>query len=1279
MDNGASSIDFVKLLHMIQTPYDGSLSKRMKRLPLVLNIPERAIATKALRWLDFEPMDHYVAFAKILCALASICHNPYLGSAQTDGSRSLYFNGNIPKVDPVYEALVTPEGTFCGYRLWIFINDPVFDFGLGLKKLVEKNREMGVSSGGNYGAARVTSARPVSHNCYRDVISVTDIITKMWAHYIGDINFQSHTIDDLHDPLHEIIKDTSPISPYNILTVQNAMELYTTGICKEQKDINRYFNTASGGVNISSFRGFPFKHLAYKIALISFSPEILSNAPLPHIIARDFNLKAKTIRSDLDKRQTELNEARQRRDALVDQNRNNGGDDDDAEEDFETEMLNEVVSELNALDINIQSKQQECDRLTRALLDIESYIKDTGTSTGQMMGSEHDSLEAIFATTNATIAQRIRNSEELKSIKKKYGHDPVEFRKHMEAFKKNKVQTFFHAVYYSNQVTNTFVSGRRWFLSLPPEKQWGESFQHVEGLSIWANFRIRLTCHMACVFGVLSNFRAATIIYLASLNAFYYNYGLHANVFLNGDPGYGKSFLILLMKLLLFPGAISYVTHLTEQAENIDGSGGKSSSDVVVGMEECPRSIFGLNDQGKPIPAGPNIKSQLAACFNKSRSFYRTNDGKRSVQEDYNRTMQVQLIANNDAALASGTPLHQRYIQLYMRNLDRVGVTAQDMFLKPQWAMNSEDKDGVSHFYGLVSWKVFLWEKAIEAKVFDIGICMDYANFIVGKFCEYLKGLNIKPPNVRQLDQFLQLCRSATLINGVVSEFYSELGLKKKTDENGNIRPFAPEDLLRLEMWGFCTEEIVCDLWILNEEQFVPHLKYEIATIIGKLANMKHVDGKWTLDAQETMFRSETRTQTTMEGVGAGAVQTSQQISVMNYHYIQLSSSSGSINTSRFSDQISRIKSQMKEDTSEVNIHQAIKDLTKEYVSSPVLELVLGNDGKTMTFRPKYENGHPVLQKIPAAIIDADPDPKARNARICIAHVLVGKYQPNLMRKCIESLANKYQPRRTYITGMPYQEVRAPKRRFARGDEDEPFEEDDDGQNELGGEEIIDTYHQVFDVVTIPYADKLMKISNMFMSDKFTDSVVNSSISSSDHSSQGQGVSTSDYNKHAVYKLDGDPEVLYARQYWRRCGLDPDKCMHSLPRFASSLAADIRKGHPALSKIQQNLVKDYPKEVVDEVKRSMDEIARYSRIGETEDDLRDVPGYSSLFQELDSSDLTDISDNSLDGCEEIRMTKRRRYLDQFMPEWSTIKTASSENNDNSNLMSNNDDDDDDDY
>lgn len=315
---------------------------------------------------------------------------------------------------------------------------------------------------------------------------------------------------------------------------------------------------------------------------------------------------------------------------------------------------------------------------------------------------------------------------------------------------------------------------------------------------------------------------------------------LHWNCIYTGESATSKSFVFEAMKLMSIEGTVTEVTYQTTRADAIDGD----QNDHITVFNEAPPGLFqsGKNNQNEEALA--MMKEKLTSNRCRTKTFERDEEtGERRNRIAVSSQIGVYMGATNDNPALAEEAVRTRFHWGEFERIFRKDKNISDYQNK---AFHMEGKPELMKQYNKFLFyckdqhmKVFYVWKFIFCKIIQ-DIDLDAADIVLKGITSYLKRKYTIQTPPRTVERYRILCRIMTITNALDIVFNYKGG-------KHNGKPFELEQLLDVEPWLYCTEEIaICAFHMVAVE--IPQLSS---------AKTKTIRGIWELFKRSPKYKKD--------------------------------------------------------------------------------------------------------------------------------------------------------------------------------------------------------------------------------------------------------------------------------------------------------------------------------------------------------------------------------------------------------------------------------------
>jgi len=347
-------------------------------------------------------------------------------------------------------------------------------------------------------------------------------------------------------------------------------------------------------------------------------------------------------------------------------------------------------------------------------------------------------------------------------------------------------------------------------------------------LSLFANRVIKIMEEAEQYFLISTAHREFYLIMHARLDAYRRNFGLHLNIFQTGEGATSKSFLFDLMKSNSVSGTIDQLTYETAKSNAVDGN----RNDTITVCHEAPPGMFNTS-KNKNIDSSAEamFKERLTSNFVSCKTFYMDEaTGKRSQRTTKSECIGVWMGATNDDPTDVEEALKTRFCWGNFEKTKRPGKDIDDC-INGERALSRVDRlarEEVKLEWKEEQYRVFLLEKMIWCgQIKNVEMT---AFFIVKqKFKKMYDGQSVREAETRDWERIFIFARIQAICTALTAVFQVKGGEYYE-------QPFDEDQLLAVEPYLVCTEEMVFFTLTLMDSQFVHPAEHKI---LNKVYHMK--------------------------------------------------------------------------------------------------------------------------------------------------------------------------------------------------------------------------------------------------------------------------------------------------------------------------------------------------------------------------------------------------------------------------------------------------------
>lgn len=338
----------------------------------------------------------------------------------------------------------------------------------------------------------------------------------------------------------------------------------------------------------------------------------------------------------------------------------------------------------------------------------------------------------------------------------------------------------------------------------------------IEDLSVFATSVCRSYLYFENLFMVSTQHRPLYMSLMGRLDAYRHDHTLHWNTLQCGDGATSKSFVLDQMVACSIPGTVDQLTRQTMQADAVDGD----KDDQITVFDELPPGMgaSGNNKKGIDNTQAVQLKQKLTAQKVSTKTFmFDEVTGKRTCRISESSCIGVMFFATND----NKNDLDGAWVsRLYYEEFERIVRNARDIDDCVNGLRNMTENDKLNmrraqNYFRIQQARVYLVENMIR-----VGIIkepnMGVANILLQHFKEGLQRRGIQVSTARTWTRIKIMCRIQTICTALDTVFNC-------SDSPYVNVPFEYEQLLDIEPYLVCTEEILCfTLTMLSKEFYSP-------------------------------------------------------------------------------------------------------------------------------------------------------------------------------------------------------------------------------------------------------------------------------------------------------------------------------------------------------------------------------------------------------------------------------------------------------------------------
>ena len=486
----------------------------------------------------------------------------------------------------------------------------------------------------------------------------------------------------------------------------------------------------------------------------------------------------------------------------------------------------------------------------------------------------------------------------------------------------------------------------------------------IQKLSGFENYFLASTCH-----------REMFQVYVHRLDAYRRSFSLHSNFIMAGQASSSKSFTLLSTVEMSIPGTIELLAHQTAKANCIEDH----ENDKNTWFHELPIHLLGMEGkQGQSETGDPIWKDILTSMIAKCKTF--TMDertGRRGNKTCVSEQIGVFAGATNESASRIPKALASRFAVITFKKAPRPGRELNDLVGLRLTDEKQRMKETFIDQCRVEQYLVLLVEKMIWVGLLsDVDMTIGHHYFgIITKYLEQHGITSASEP--RNVTRMKNTARTLCILAAINQTFQHEM--KNPADAVGTYenKAFQLRDLLSVEKYLVCTEEIVFFTVKLLEDQYVNPLLPALMKAIAKECN--YTEARDQLAKYSTSGFGEER--------------------VVDYNYVAMDAGMTERQTAHELLKHLQIK------TSDVNIVYLIKQL----VNTSLMVQVRGNNRTDTQQRKKcsvciwpYRSG----LRISTAFLDLV--------------LYQGRNFKDLMNDAIAACTHQYTSKRRYLSGETF-------------------------------------------------------------------------------------------------------------------------------------------------------------------------------------------------------------------------------------------------------------------
>jgi len=367
-------------------------------------------------------------------------------------------------------------------------------------------------------------------------------------------------------------------------------------------------------------------------------------------------------------------------------------------------------------------------------------------------------------------------------------------------------------------------------------------------MSIFANRAIRIMDFYEKSLFVSSAHKTLFLLNHAKYDAYRQETNLHFNQIYTGEGATSKSYMFEKMEEQSINGTVETLTYQTKRADAVDGD----LIDTIQVFNEAPPGMF-MTNANSDGEAEAMFKEKLTSMVVRCKEFYRDeNTGERKNRIAKSQAIGVVMGATNDDPSSCNEAMATRLYWGQFEKVEGTGRSIQEC-MRGDRDMKTDEFAMMDKMRGIAyakeeqlrMWLVFkfmfmkiLYKPTLKAA--------DIVYDQLSKHLKYKFKVNIPP---RTKERYEILCTIYTIVNALEIVFNVEGGLHSgspdQLDPNdptkvlvkGIANVFSPDQLLDIEPYLFCTEEIAIFAFSQIQEEFVNPNEYKVLTSLWTIFN----------------------------------------------------------------------------------------------------------------------------------------------------------------------------------------------------------------------------------------------------------------------------------------------------------------------------------------------------------------------------------------------------------------------------------------------------------
>jgi hypothetical protein len=977
---------------------------------LCFNIPHHKFEKGSQTWCGLK-CDKVRTMISLLIDCVNIGYDTVLKENLSNSTEITFFKQGIPRCCLTFEELrPVTGGEPPSWRLWLLQFDPKINFDKIIQDNINKESwkhkptDIGRKTKDRKEFADWVDARLKINN-------IPDLINQVYFELASEQD-DRELIKQYkgQQGFYDISEEDSPFSVYQLFSpAKTITDNRFTTIDPEQRQPSNYFDTPNG-FSGNSFKWFPFRDRTYRLDNNHTTLWYFSVAGLPDFF-RNFTVTKlvdkQTCDDKIDMFQIQLNQAMSERSETetLYVNKKITSEYYERVSKAQTEAIERIQRELNEQYSLRERVEADLNRIVSLVSQNKTfYYNETFL----------ESLRIQYNDIWKLRKDNLRKRNDIKNLHKDV--TSLSYKKAMLEFYETSLNEAWNVLSTSDKLTIPTKKCMAYINSLKAEEQWVTVHQLLDDMSPYASMFLLDWMNLEKGRDARTNHSLAQLMWECSLSAGMprdvsskSGNDIKPNVLLDGKSGSGKSWLLLLMESLCFPGSVENAGHITEKAY----TGTQIKDDLIIHVHELPKSMLGLDEKGKSNGGNPIMKTIMTEGALTTQSLGFDEKTKKRVTMETTSLIDVTFFGNSNL-----TPPDKNSAE--MLRWANPSTPMEKRSDKSEFSEITKKKDPDDDFYKEIHTRrmrlahaySFIVMKLIQAGVFP-EVNTEVATEIMALVFQELSKKGIKMPDYRKQSMFKKNVVSAVIYYAVTMEFFSVLGGHHKFEvvnaEKGERRakPVGPMDFMGIMKWLVCTEEQAIHQLTLHEPILSPANRNLALFVLKKAAHADNININTNFRVTETMCIKEDGEKKYVP-------------KEVDYRYVDVKMGSFKYLDKFLATIVGEVENLIEIRHLEIEINS----LQKEYHRVHPIDLKIidkTQDGKVKYKFIKRPNSE--AQALPCVIVDLDPI-NWNKLRISVLIDILPNSISSVMKETIEKvMSHKWDVDRKYITGYPYSEA----------------------------------------------------------------------------------------------------------------------------------------------------------------------------------------------------------------------------------------------------------------